>query len=275
MTVQSQSSAPLETRAVVDQMGRRVTVPVKPRRIVSLVPSQTELLFDLGVGDQVAGVTRYCLHPPEARQRCADIGGTKRFDFDAIQALQPDLILGNKEENYPEGIERLAESHPVWMSDIESIEQAVDMIRQVGHLVQRTTAAEALALEIDASWRRLKPLGGLSVVYLIWKKPFMAAGGQTFIHAVLEHLGLRNSVAHLTRYPELPLDKLAALEPDLLLLSSEPFPFTQAHVDELSQAMPSSRVLLVDGEPFSWYGSRMKRAPDYFDRLGSDLEALA
>lgn len=275
MTIQCQPSAPFETRNVVDQMGRRITVPVNPRRVVSLVPSQTELLFDLGVGDQVVGVTRYCLHPADARQRCADIGGTKRFNFDAIHALQPDLILGNKEENYPEGIERLADTHPVWMSDIESLDQATDMIRQVGELVQKKPAADALAQQIDDSWRRLKPFAGQGVVYLIWKKPWMAAGSQTFIHAVLKHLGLRNSVAHLPRYPELSLDQLVALEPELLLLSSEPFPFTQAHVDELSLAMPSTRVLLVDGEPFSWYGSRMQHAPGYFEQLRAALEALA
>ncbi|MFK7956383.1 MAG: ABC transporter substrate-binding protein [Lysobacterales bacterium] len=263
------------THKVRDQMGRAVEVPVTPQRVVSLVPSQTELLFDLGVEDRVAGVTRYCLHPKRARIACGDAGGTKKVKLESIKALKPDLIIGNKEENDKESIERLAKHYPVWMSDIESFDDAVVMMESIGGLMGVGERAAAMVGQIRDDWQALPDGNETSVAYLIWKKPYMACGSNTFIQAVLDKLNFNNVFADTPRYPETDLDQLAKRAPDWVFLSSEPFPFTQVHVDEVGKLLPNSRVIRVDGEMFSWYGSRLCLAPAYFQSLMAQMKEPA
>ncbi|WP_019947687.1 helical backbone metal receptor [Hymenobacter aerophilus] len=254
---------------VTDQMGRRVAVPFPPRRIVSLVPSQTELLFDLGLGEQVVGLTKFCVHPAGARQSATVIGGTKNFDFDKIEALQPDLIIGNKEENYQEGIEQLAARHPVWMSDITTLTESLDMIRRVGLLTGRKEAGDALAADIAASFAALAPPAAelLPAAYFIWRKPYMVAAGGTFIDEMLARAGFRNVFGNLGRYPEISPEQLRAAAPRQILLSSEPYPFAEKHVAEFQQLCPDARIRIVDGELFSWYGSRLRLTAAYLQSL--------
>ena len=253
---------------VTDQLGRRVAVSFPPRRIVSLVPSQTELLFDLGLGEKVVGVTKFCIHPAEARARATVIGGTKNFDFEKIAALKPDLILGNKEENYQSGIEQLAAQYPVWLSDINNLPEALDMIRRVGFIVGAKEQAEALAAEIGASFAALparKP--AVPVAYFIWKKPYMAAATGTFINDMLHRAGFANAFAHLGRYPEITAGQLAEAAPQRIFLSSEPYPFGEKHLAEFQALCPGATVEIVDGELFSWYGSRLRASAGYFSQL--------
>ena len=253
---------------VTDQLGRRVEIPFPPQRIVSLVPSQTELLFDLGLGEQVIGVTKFCIYPPEARQSATVIGGTKNFDFDKIAALQPDLIIGNKEENYQTGIEQLATKYPVWLSDISDLPQALDMIRRVGFSTGAKDKAEKVAAEIANFFAALaapKPL--IPAAYFIWRKPYMAAASGTFIDDMLQRAGFHNVFAHLGRYPEITPEQLAAAAPTRILLSSEPYPFKEKHLTEFREICPAATVQLVDGELFSWYGSRLRRSAEYFRQL--------
>lgn len=261
---------PIE-RTVVDQMGRSVSVPERAQRIVSLVPSQTELLFDMGLAERVVGVTRYCLHPDAARQQCAVIGGTKRFDYPAIMGLQPDLIIGNKEENYQEGIDKLASGFPVWMSDIETLKDARTMISGIGEATGEPARANAVLDSIDAEWLTLPSAAGQSVLYMIWQKPFMGVATGTFVHDVLLQLGFQNCLANDVRYPKLSGADLAQLSPDVVMLSSEPFPFVDEHLLLYQTIFPDASLHLVDGEMFSWYGSRLRSAPAYFSRL---LETL-
>ncbi len=256
---------------VTDQLGRLVHLPGPPTRIVSLVPSQTELLFSLGLGRRVVGVTRYCVHPADAVAPVEKIGGTKRFRFDLIDALEPDLVIGNKEENYPEGIKRLEAKYPVFISDVETYDDALAMIRAVGTLTDTRARADALNADIDAAWSTLPRTGGTSVAYLVWRKPWMAVGDGTFIGNVLARLNFVNRFAGSARYPEITLDALRTASPQVVMLSSEPFPFTDEHVAELETALPHSRVLRVDGEPFSWYGSRLLGSPAYFSSLLAQL----
>lgn len=254
---------------VTDQMGRRVAVPFPPRRIVSLVPSQTELLFDLGLGERVVGLTKFCVHPAEARQSATTIGGTKNFDFEKIAALQPDLIIGNKEENYQEGIEQLAAHYPVWMSDIATLEDALDMIRRVGLLTGRKEAGDALATDIAASFAALAAPAAEPVpaAYFIWRKPYMVAAGGTFIDDMLARAGFRNVFGSLGRYPEISPEQLQAAAPRQILLSSEPYPFAEKHVAEFRQLCPTACIRIVDGELFSWYGSRLRHSAAYLQSL--------
>lgn len=255
---------------VTDQMGRHVTFPYPPLRIVSLVPSQTELLIDLGLHKQLVGVTKFCIHPNSARHEAVVIGGTKNFNFDQISAARPDLIIGNKEENYQEGIMQLQQHYPVWMSDISNLPEALSMINQVGQLTDKTHLAEPLAAEIGHAFAALPlPEVAIPTAYFIWRKPYMAAGGDTFITDMLARAGFRNVFAHLDRYPEITAAQLRAAAPERILLSSEPYPFQEKHLADFQEICPAAQIQLVDGELFSWYGSRLRLAPAYFKFLVS------
>ncbi|SNC67422.1 substrate-binding protein [Hymenobacter gelipurpurascens] len=254
--------------SVTDQMGRRVAVPFPPQRIVSLVPSQTELLFDLGLGERVVGVTKFCIHPVEARQKAAVIGGTKNFHLEEIDALNPDLIIGNKEENYQEGIEQLAAKYPVWMSDISTLPDALDMIRRVGLITGRKPQADALADNIQTTLGQMPASEEqISAAYFIWRKPYMVAASGTFIDDLLQRAGFRNVFGQLGRYPEISAEQLQAAAPQQILLSSEPYPFSEKHLAEFQQLCPQATIRIVDGELFSWYGCRLQHTAAYLREL--------
>ncbi|MHA6247104.1 ABC transporter substrate-binding protein [Pontibacter sp. CAU 1760] len=249
-------------------MGHHITLPQLPQRIVSLVPSQTELLFDLGLADRVVGITKFCIHPKEAAQQKTIIGGTKNFHLDTIAKLQPDLIIGNKEENYQEGIEALQQKYPVWISDIYTLEDALHMIQQVGQLTGTATRAEELVVQIKEGFEVIEPLQpSINTAYFIWRKPYMAVGNQNFIDHMLQRYGFQNVFAALARYPEISPEALKEANPQLILLSSEPYPFKEKHVREFQELCPQATVVVVDGEMFSWYGSRLLQASSYLQLL--------
>lgn len=243
-----------------------------PRRIVSLVPSQTECLHALGLEAEVVGITKFCVHPQAWFREKTRVGGTKTLNLDKIAALRPDLLIGNKEENERGQIEVLAQRHPVWMSDIGTLADALDMIRRLGALTGPAERARALAADIAARFEALGiPAQRPRVAYFIWRKPYMVAAGGTFIHEMLEKAGFHNVFGHLQRYPELDLSALAEARPDVVLLSSEPFPFSEKHFEPFQAACPAARLRVVDGELFSWYGSRLLEAPAYFASLRAQL----
>ncbi len=242
-----------------------------PKRIISLVPSQTELLFNLGLDDEIIGITKFCVHPADKVKRKAVVGGTKTVNIDRINALQPDLIIANKEENTREQIDQLQQLYPVHVTDMTTVPDALTMIREVGTLVGKRHEAEMMARQIEHSLAPLASTTGQKVAYLIWRKPYMAAAGNTFIDAMLSVAGFSNAFATHTRYPEVIPDDLQRVQPDLIFLSSEPYPFTEKHIAELQKICPSSQVLLVDGEVFSWYGSRLLRASNYFRNLRNEI----
>lgn len=256
-------------RTVTDQMQRVVTVPTTPQRIVSLVPSQTEWLFDLGLSDRIVGVTKFCVHPAEAKKTKTIVGGTKNFWLDVIDSLKPDLIIGNKEENYPDGINALAARYPVWISDIIMLPHAFDMMRHLAELTDTVPRGEAQISSIQQALVTLS-LPSRRILYLIWKSPWMAVGTDTFIHDVLTTLGLQNTVVQ-PRYPVLTDEAIRQLKPEVIFLPSEPYPFGQKHLAELQAIVPEAHVMCVDGEMFSWYGSRLRHAALYFRALATQL----
>lgn len=260
-------------RSVTDMMGRPLLVPHDGRRIVSLVPSQTALLHALGVGPQVVGVTKFCIHPAEARKNAQVIGGTKQIHFERIQALEPDLIIGNKEENTREIVTTLEQHYPVWMSDIADLGDALRMISDLGDLIGRSSAAGAMVQDIQARFADLPSPASppLRVAYMIWTDPWMAAGRDTFIHDMLEKAGYANAFADCSRYPECSPGELLRRDPDLVFLSSEPYPFRERHRKALSRQLGRSRIFLVDGTWFSWYGSHLLEAPAYFRLLADNI----
>lgn len=251
-----------------DQLGNQLVIPFPPQRIISLVPSQTELLFDLGLDQEICGVTKFCVHPSAKTKSREKIGGTKKFNMDKIHSLQPDLIIGNKEENYPEGIQSLQQYYPVWMSDILTLSDACSMIREVARVTNRTLAGETMANEINSKFDSYLPLENhLRAAYFIWREPFMVAGSDTFIHEMLTRFGVTNVFAHLSRYPEVSLETVIESKPDLILLSSEPYPFKEKHAKWFRELLTSSKAIIVDGQYFSWYGSRLLQTPEYFEKL--------
>ncbi|MCH6202174.1 helical backbone metal receptor [Aquiflexum sp. LQ15W] len=249
----------------IDQLHRTISLPNPPKRIVSLVPSQTELLVDLGLRDRIVGVTKFCIHPKGLKKEKTVIGGTKNFHFDKIESLQPDLIIGNKEENYQEGIERLSEKFPVWMSDIYTLEDAYRMIMCVGELTDTSIKATQIVSRVKEGLEKEFKLKG-SAVYLIWKDPLIAVGSNTFIDSILEKAGFKNLI-NQSRYPEIDLEEIVKLNPEFLLLSSEPFPFKEKHISFFQEKLPKTKIKIVDGEMFSWYGSRLLFAGKYFEDI--------
>lgn len=262
-------------RSFTDQLNRKISINYPPKRIISLVPSQTELLFDLGLDTEVIGITKFCIHPESKFKEKTKIGGTKKLNLDLIRSLEPDLVIGNKEENEKLQIEELMNEFPVWMSDIYDLEDAKKTISQIGELVDREPEAAYLNHLIHAGFNDLQTLAlqnNLSkrVAYLIWKKPYMFAGKDTFINHILALNGLSNVIKE-SRYPEMDLAALDLLKPELVFLSSEPYPFNEKHLEEVRAVLPEAKVMLVDGEMFSWYGSRLVKAVQYFFQLQKEL----
>ena len=258
----------MATHTFTDMMGREVTVNYPPKRIISLVPSQTELLFDLGLEDEVVGITRFCVHPNEWFRNKKRVGGTKTVNIATIKALNPDLIIANKEENTKEQIEELAALYPVWISNIQTVQEALQMIKGVGEITGKEARADELLIEIthgfDSLHKANKPK---RVAYFIWRNPWMSIGNDTFINDLIERMGWQNVLADKQRYPEISLTELADRNVELVLLSSEPYPFKDIHIAEIKTVLPGIEVMLVDGEMFSWYGSRMKKAVSYLSGL--------
>ena len=252
---------------IIDQMNRTIRLGQVPERIVSLVPSQTEFLYALGLGDRVVGITKFCIHPKEWFESKNRIGGTKNANPEKIKELKPDLIIGNKEENDKENIAEIESIAPLYMSDIYTLDDAYKMMLDIGEIVGLREKAEEIVEQIKINFSELSKLKRKQkVVYLIWRKPYMGVGKSTFVHHLLtDVLGLENCLSE-ERYPEVDFD-VEGLNPELVLLSSEPYPFGEKHIEEIQLKLPNAKIQLVDGEFFSWYGSRLLGAPNYFKTI--------
>lgn len=250
-----------------DQLNNTIELKSHPQRIISIVPSQTELLWDLGLRNELVGITKFCIHPQSLLKSITKIGGTKTVDIKKIRALKPDLIIGNKEENEHSQILELQKEFPVWMSDIYNLQDSLKMIEYIGLLVDRVEKSIQIKNQIESSFSNLKIIDK-TALYLIWRKPYMGAGKATFIGNMLQQMGLQNVLSDPKgRYPQLSLDEIVLLNPEIICLSSEPYPFKQEHVTELKKKLPNTNVILVDGELFSWYGSRLLKSVNYFNLL--------
>jgi ABC-type Fe3+-hydroxamate transport system substrate-binding protein len=251
----------------IDQLNRQVEIGATPARIVSLVPSQTELLFDLGLDAEVIGITKFCVHPEQWFRHKTRVGGTKQVNIDKVRELKPDLIIANKEENTKEQVEALEGIAPVWISDVNTVESALNMIRSISSITARKTEGAALIEKISQSFLQLEPAPPLRAAYLIWKDPCMTIGGDTFIHDIMRHAGLHNIFGDQLRYPLISLEDIRSRRAEVLVLPSEPYPFKEKDRHELQAALPGIKVLLADGEMFSWYGSRMQLAAPYLRKF--------
>ncbi len=256
-----------------DQLGNTIALTTPPKRIISLVPSQTELLYDLGLETEVIGITKFCIHPDTWFKTKTRVGGTKNVNIETVRSLQPDLIIANKEENVKQQIEALQSIAPVWVSDVEDLDEALQMIVSLSEITGKPKKGIDLATTIAQEFQTLPTINHkLSTAYLIWKDPYMIVGGDTFINDMLHRCGFKNIFADQQRYPEITIEKLKTTGCKLLLLSSEPYPFNRKHIEDLQQQLPQTKILLVDGEMFSWYGSRLQKASSYFAELIKQVE---
>ena len=255
---------------VKDQLDREVDISKNFNRIVSLVPSLTELVVYLGLEDKLVGVTKFCIHPKGLKESKTIVGGTKQVHLDRIKQLKPDLILCNKEENTKEMVQQLEKICQLHVSNIISFSDSLELISRYGVLFQKEKESMQLILELTEkknSFQKYLETTKLNVAYFIWRKPWMVVGGNTLINSMLELNGWKNSfIESEGRYPEIDLENLKDNNLDLILLSSEPFPFQQKHIEEI-RSFSNARIEIVDGEFFSWYGSRQLKALDYFREL--------
>ena len=246
-----------------DMMGRLVNLPANPKRIICLVPSLTELLFDLGLDKEVVGITKFCIKPDLWFQSKNRVGGTKNVNFEKINELTPDLIIGNKEENSQSDIETLEKKHTVWMSDINTYQEALIAIQEIATICNVSERGRKLVAEIEEKrinyTKTIDSKEKQTALYFIWKSPYMVVGKHTYIDEMISILGFKNCYTG-NRYKELSKEDVANLKPNYIFLSSEPYPFKEKHRAEMQRLFPNSKVELVDGEVFSWYGSRLLHA---------------
>ncbi|MBP6154737.1 MAG: ABC transporter substrate-binding protein [Chitinophagales bacterium] len=241
------------------------------QKIISLVPSITLLLCDLGLENNIVGRTKFCIHPAEKIKKIPIIGGTKNIDLNKIKTLQPDIIFVSKEENIKEQILELKKSFKVIVFDVASLEDNYKMIVKIGKLTNTLERAHKIIIETKLNFEQLKNniiLSNLNALYLIWKNPYMTVGKDTFIHDMLTQMGLNNLFAHQTRYPIIQNLQTSYFQKcQLVLLSTEPYPFSEKHFKEIQEQLPQAKIILADGEYFSWYGSKIIEAPTYFQQL--------
>lgn len=258
---------------VIDQIGHEVELIGVPQKIISVVPSQTELLFDLGLNEEVRGITKFCIHPNNWYKSKERVGGTKTLNIEKIKELQPDLIIANKEENTKEQIEQLQKLFPVWTSNISNLTEGLEMILEVGKITGKQTKAEQLTRQIKKEFKKLESINHKkSCLYLIWRNPYMSVGKSTFINDIIQRAGFLNVLTHFDEnYPIISEHELKELNPDYVLLSSEPYPFKEKHVKEINDLLPKTKVVLVDGEMFSWYGSRLTKSANYIVDLNDKI----
>ena len=251
-----------------DQMNRTIRIQYPPKRIVSLVPSQTELLFDLGLEKEVVGITKFCIHPKNWFRYKTRVGGTKNLNFEQIENLKPDIILANKEENTEAEIKQLIKYYPVWISDIQNLEDAIEMIFLIGNMTMTNVKSKSIINNIQKGFDLLTPIKAKKTAYFIWQNPMMSINKNRFIHNMMSRCGFVNVFAATDKdYPEISEKQLQEANPEIIFLSSEPFPFKDKHVNKFQEICPEAIIKLVDGEMFSWYGSRLQHAPYYFQNL--------
>jgi len=242
-------------------------------KVVSLVPSITEALFDLGLTEnEVIGRTKFCIHPSEKVKNIAVIGGTKNINIEKIKALQPDLILANKEENVKEQVEALMADFKVIVTNVENIEDNYYLLKTLGRLFNKEEKAQCFNLKIYDILNEVKVSSKVKVAYLIWKNPYMTIGSDTFIHKILGEIGFENIFKDRNRYPVIETEDLK--EAEIIMLSSEPFPFKEKHIEELKVFYPDKKIMIVDGEAFSWYGTHIAKCESYFKELIAEVEAI-
>ena len=253
----------------IDNLSQEIIINFPPQRIISLVPSITELLFDLGLDNKIVGITKYCVHPKEKIKNKTIVGGVQNLNFVIIKNLKPDLIIANKEENDKDEITKLSKNHNVWISHVEQFDEALALIKNIGELTNKIEEAKEINKKIISKFynNKIAPKN-IKVAYLIWKNPYITINKNTFINDMIDMCGLINVFADKPEhYPEISFNDIKQAKPDFVLLSSEPYSFNTNDANEINEKLPFLKIKFVDGEMFSWYGSHILKSYDYFKTL--------
>jgi len=250
-----------------DDLNIKVEIKENPERIISLVPSITEYLFDLGLSEQIVGLTNYCIHPEKAVSNKEKVGGTKDFSLEKIRKLKPDLIIAVKEENNKELVQEIAKEFPLAVFDVVNLKSAIRTMKNIGILLKKEEKSKAIISEIQRQKILLQSnnIKTKSACYLIWNKPMMTVNENTFISEMMQYSGYKNVFRNKEEsYGVITEKEILEKKPQYILLSTEPFSFTEKHRIAYQKKFSDSKVILVDGEFYSWYGSRILKAFDYF-----------
>jgi len=261
-------------RTIIDQLNRKVEINEELKNIVSLVPSLTELLFFFGMEGKIKGITSFCSNPPEKVKFVKTVGGPITINYEIIDEISPDLIIAGKSENNKEQIEHLSSKYPVWVSDVKSLEDAFKMIEKIGVICNKSELAYNITQNLSVSFDLLSEKTNIKVAYLVWEKPFIVAGNNTFVNDILKKTGFINVFKNLEGYPKVTAKELNNCNADFVLLPSEPYPFENHHIDSYKSIIPGAKILLVDGQLFSWYGNRLLVSVNYFKNIKRLMRSL-
>ncbi len=252
---------------VTDHLNRRVDYRFPPKRIISLAPAITNTMYALNLENEIVGRTRFCIHPKEKVEKAINIGGTKDLKINRIHELKPDLIIAEKEENTKEMVDTLEQFYPVYVFEVQTVDDAFKMIRDLGTILNRHDLATRLVGQITTALTQLPNKNDKRVAYMIWKNPYMVVGENTYIQSMLSTMGLINPFTfYQGRYPEVTLDDLKNANLDYLFLATEPYPFREQHLSEMKQIIPNVQPIIIDGEMF-WYGINMLKSVAYFQHI--------
>lgn len=258
-------------RKTIDQIGRHLQYTFPPKKIISLAPALTETMYDLGLEEEIVGRTRFCIHPHDKVKHAVNIGGTKDIKIDRIHKLNPDLIISEKEENTKEIVEELEKHYPVYVFEVQTVTDAFGMMTDLGQITNRNEQAQSRIKDIKKSIENLPHAQGKRVAYVIWKRPYMVVGKNTYIQSLLEQMGFINPfTSYEGRYPEVTEMDLKEANLDYLFLATEPYPFREKDITPMAELLPGVQPMIVDGEMF-WYGVKIIEAVPYFNRLFSHL----
>lgn len=254
-------------KKIIDCLKREVIYTFPPKKLVCLAPAITETLYHLSLSKEIVGRTRFCKYPKEKVKNAINVGGTKDIKLERIHALKPDLIIAEKEENTKEIVETLEKHYPVYVFQVQSMTDSLEMVLQLGYLVNREREAQIMYQSIEQSFKSLPKLNNKRVAYMIWQHPYMVVGKNTYINSLLEHFGLSNPFAQLKgRYPVVTIEQLTKANLDILLLATEPFPFQEKHVRLFNEQLPDVKIAIIDGEQF-WYGAKAEKIVPYFQHF--------
>jgi ABC-type Fe3+-hydroxamate transport system substrate-binding protein len=257
----------METKKVTDHLNRTVEYSYPPKRIISIVPGITDILYSLQLENEIVGRTRYCVYPKDKVEQAKMIGGTKKVKPEQIKELKPDLIIAEKEENTKEIVEMLEKEFPVYVCEMQTLQDTFKIIEDLGEVTDRQSEADKLQTKIKTAFDSLPAKKGERFAYVIWQNPYMVVGSDTYITSLLEKMGFVNAFADYDgRYPAVTEDDFRKADLDYIFLATEPFPFQEKHIKEFSELFPDIHVMSLDGEMF-WYGPRMTEAAEYFNKV--------
>ena len=266
-------------QTVKDCLGKEMSIPKNITKIVSLVPSISELIYDLNIEKKLIGVTKFCIHPKYFQIEKTVVGGVQEFDIEKIKELKPDVVFASKDENFEEEILELQKFVPVYVTDVKSVDEAKQMIVNFGELLSCRNDASKIIMKIDMQLNDLAKVTDdllyRSGAYFVWNEPWVAAGKDTFVNSMLKLVKINNVFEDLKeRYPMVTGANIHLGNPDIVMLPSEPYKFEDQQAFEISSHTHDAATYFVDGEAFAWYGSRLIKSLDYLKLLALKFKEM-